>query len=321
MTWKNPGWLWTLAVLPIMAAAFVAWARDRNRAVTRYADPRLLDIRPTRRIRSLRAVAAVCAILATGMGIVAMARPARAVNGQETRSTIVLAIDTSKSMLDTDLTPNRLAAGVDAARRFLGVTPRTSAVGLVTFANGAVVRASPVTDRGEINKALNDLPIGEGTAIGDAVLASLTAIQGSGALSQVPESVETSPARILLLTDGANSAGSDPLEAAARAAALKVPIYTVLLGNDEGRPGELTPTETLTALANQTGGVFTQSTSTEDLRRVFEDIGVSLASVQRLDELTVYAVLAAILLLLLAAGAIAASELRPAPARLRPASR
>ena len=320
MTWKNPGWLWLLLLLPFMAAAFVAWARDRRKAVARYADPRLLDIRPTRRVRSLRVTAAVLALLATGAGIVAMARPARAVNGKETRSTIILAIDTSKSMLDTDLTPNRLAAGVDAARRFLAVTPKDAAVGLVTFSNGAIVRASPVTAHEEVSNALNNLPIGEGTAIGDAVLASLSAIQGSGALAQVPESVETSPARILLLTDGANSAGSDPLAAAARAAELKVPIYTVLLGNDAGRPGALTPTETLTALANQTGGVFTQSTSTEDLRRVFEDIGVALASVQRLDELTVYAVLAAILCLLAAAAALAASELRPAPVQLRSAA-
>ena len=83
-----------------------------------------------------------------------------------------------------------------------------------------------------------------------------------------PQSSDTSPARILLLTDGANSAGSNPLDAASKATEARVPVYTVLLGNDQGRSGELSPTETLSALANQTGGVFTQSSSTADLNGI-----------------------------------------------------
>ena len=317
MIWRSPHWLWALLALPFLAAAMVAWARDRRRAGAAYADPRLINLNPSRRVWLFRIVAASLALLATGFGVVAMARPARSADEKETRSTIVLAIDTSKSMTKTDIPPSRLGAGVDAARRFLQVVPKEAAVGFVTFANNAVVRVSPVTDRDEVKRALHNLPISEGTAIGDAVLASLSAIQGSGALTQVPESAESSPARILLLTDGANSAGSKPLDAAGRATALRVPIFTVLLGNDSGRPNELSPSETLSALATQTGGVFTQSTSTQDLRRVFEDIGVSLASVQRFDELTVWVVLAAIIALLLAAGAMAASEMRPRPVASR----
>ena len=317
MTWKSPHWLWALVLLPLLAAALVAWARDRKRAGARYADPRLIDLTPPVRVRALRLVAATLAVLAMGMGIVAMARPARAADRKESRSTIMLAIDTSESMRKTDISPDRLSAAVAAARRFLSVAPKDAAIGLVTFSNGAVVRVSPSTDRGGVSRALDNLPVAEGTAIGDAVVASLSAIKGSGALTQVPASAETSPARILLLTDGANSAGSSPLDAAARATELRVPVYTVLLGSDPGRPDQLSPSETLSAIANQTGGVFTQSTSTQDLRRVFEDIGVALASVHRLDELTVWAVLAAIGLLLGAAGALAASELRPTPVPLR----
>jgi Ca-activated chloride channel homolog len=315
--WRSPHWLWALLALPFLAAAMIAWARDRKRAGAAYADPRLINLTPSHRVRVFRVAAASLAVLATGLGVVAMARPARNADGKETRSTIMLAIDTSKSMTKTDIAPSRLAAGVEAARRFLKVVPKDAAVGFVSFANNAVVRVSPVTDRDAVNRALDNLPITEGTAIGDAVQASLSAIQGSGALAQVPASAETSPARILLLTDGANSVGSPPLDAAAHAAELRVPIYTVLLGNDPGRPNELSPSETLSALATQTSGVFTQSTSTQDLRRVFEDIGVSLASVQRFDELTVWAVLAAIVALLLAAGALAASELRPRPVAVR----
>lgn len=319
MSWQSPNWLWALVLLPVLAAALIAWGRSRKQAAATYADPRLIDLTPPRRVRSLRVVAATLALLATGAGIVAMARPSRAADAKENRSTIMLAIDTSESMKKTDLSPDRLAAAVEAAKRFLSVAPKDAAIGLVTFSNGATVRVSPVTDRGAVRRALDDLPIAEGTAIGDAVVASLSAIQGSGALAQVPASAETSPARILLLTDGANSAGSSPLDAAARAAELRVPVYTVLLGNDPGRADQLSPSETLSALANQTGGVFTQSTSTQDLRRVFEDIGVAIASVQRPEELTVWVVLIAIVLLLCAAGALAASELRPHQAVVRTA--
>lgn len=317
MIWRNPNWLWALLALPLVIVAMVAWARDRKRVSAQYADPRLIDLTPPRRVRALRIIAASLAVLATGLGVVAMARPARSADGKEVRSTIILAIDTSKSMEKTDIQPSRLAAGVDAAKRFLSVAPEEAAIGFVTFTSGAVVRVSPVTDRDEVRRALDDLPIGEGTAIGDAVQTSLAAIQGSGALAELPETAESSPARILILTDGANSAGSPPLDAAARAAELRVPIYTVLLGNDPGRPDQLSPAETLSALATQTSGVYTQSTSTEDLRRVFEDIGVALASVQRFDELTVWVVLAAIIALLVAAGALALSELRQGPIGVR----
>ncbi len=317
MTWKSPHWLWALLTLPLVAAALVAWARDRRRSTHAYADPGLIDLRPSRRVRTLRYVAGVFALVAMTLGIVAMARPAMPTEGKEKRSTVVLAIDTSKSMLKDDLAPTRLAAAVDAAKRFLESAPKDAAIGFVTFAGGATVRVAPVTDRDEVRRALDNLPITEGTAIGDAITASLASIKGSGALAEVPESTEVSAARIFLLTDGANSAGSNPLDAVVEAANLKVPIYTVLLGNDPGRADALAPSDLLSTLANETGGVFTQSTSESDLARVFQDIGSSLASVRRLDEVTVWPVLGAIVALLLAALAVMASELRPSPVVLR----
>ena len=62
-------------------------------------------------MRTLRVVAAILALLAAGSGIVAMARPSRASDSKENRSTIMLAIDTSKSMQKKDLSPDRLSAG------------------------------------------------------------------------------------------------------------------------------------------------------------------------------------------------------------------
>lgn len=324
MTWKSPHWLWALAALPLALVALAMWNRDRRRARAAYADPNVLDISFPRRVTMLRTAAVVCALVAAAGGIVAMARPSVSVKGKEKRSTVVLAIDTSKSMQKTDVAPSRLDAGIEAARRFLEAAPKDAAIGFVTFDNGARVRVTPTTDRAAVSDALENLPIGVGTAIGDAIQTSLQSIQASGALATTPAPGEPSAARILLLTDGANSVGSDPQSAAQRAQQLRVPVYTVQIGQDTGAAGGLTPIETLTAVANTTGGVFTQSTSTADLSQVYKDIGASLASVQRLEERTVWAVLASVMSLLLGAGLLAMAELRPhgpPAAQLRPTSR
>lgn len=308
MTWKSPHWLWALLALPVLVGLLVFWGRDRRRARATYADPAVLDIRLPRRTAVWRTAALILGLLAAASGIVAMARPSVTLEGKEERSTVILAIDTSKSMNETDVAPSRLDAGVEAAKRFLESAPKDTAIGFVTFDNGARVRVSPTTDRDAVRTALENLPIGVGTAIGDAVQTSLQSIQASGALATIPAPGEPSAARILLLTDGENSVGSDPLLAAQRAAQLRVPVYTVLIGTDTTSTRGLSPVETLTALANQTGGVYTQSTSTADLQQVYKDIGSSLASIERLEELTVWAVLGAIVLMLLGAGALALAE-------------
>lgn len=46
MSWQSPNWLWALLLLPFLAAALVAWGRDRKRAAATYADPRLIDLTP-----------------------------------------------------------------------------------------------------------------------------------------------------------------------------------------------------------------------------------------------------------------------------------
>jgi hypothetical protein len=92
-------------------------------------------------------------------------------------------------------------------------------------------------------------------------------------------------------------------------------VYTILLGDDPGRPDQPLPSETLSAMANRTGGLFAQSTTTADLQAVFADIGSIVAPVDQLRELTVWFAAAAAGLLLLAA--LIAGLSRPRPPRLR----
>lgn len=315
MTFIAPGWLWALVALPVVALVLWRWGRDRRGAARSFADPALLAVGPGRRVRVMRATAAVLVLLAIASGTIALARPAIDRTDDERRGSVMLAVDSSRSMLKTDLRPSRLEAAKEAIGRFLDAAPKSTAIGLVSFADGARVLVPPVTDREAVRSALEGLDIRVGTAIGDGVTAGLAALRAAGVLEPpLPANPRDAAGRILVLSDGANSAGIDPVQAGERAKAARVPVYSVLLGDDPGRPDQRSPAETLASLATQTGGIYTQSTSTEDLVRVFEDLGGAIVPTERLTEVTVaFAGLA--ILLLGAAGVLVVLGASP-PARV-----
>lgn len=321
MTFQSPGWLWALLLVPVLAVALVAWARASRRAAGEWADPAVMDVRPSARTRRWRGAAAALALLAVVAGLFALARPSVETTSEQNRSSVMLTIDVSESMKKTDLQPSRLAAAVDAAERFADEAPKGTAIGITTFADRTAVILAPTTDRDAVNRALEGLgDLRVGTALGEGVTTSLSALQAAGAIPDPPPANPSdSPGRILLLTDGANSIpdATSPEAAAQRAAALGVPIYSILLGDDPGRPDQPLPSETLSAMSSSTGGIFAQTTTTADLQAVFADIGSVVAPVDELRELSVwFAGLA--LVLLVGAGACAALA-RPRPPRGRTA--
>jgi Ca-activated chloride channel family protein len=316
--WQAEHWLWALLVIPVLIAGFVLWTRSTGSAAARWADPQVMRVRPARRTRLLRAGAFAVALLAVAAGVVAMARPSVEATDEEQRSSVMITLDVSNSMDKTDIQPSRLAAAIDAAERFVDAAPEDTSVGVTTFADSASVLLAPTKDRGAIRAALDGIgDTREGTALGAAVTTSLAALQANGSVSDPPPADPSdSPGRILVLTDGANSIknATTPEAAAERAAAAGVPIYTILLGDDPGRPDQPLPSETLSAMANRTGGLFAQSTTADDLQAVFADIGSIVAPVEELRELTVWFAAAAAGLLLLAA--LIAGLARPRPRRL-----
>jgi len=319
MTFQASGWLWALALVPVLAVGLVAWARSARRAGERWSDPKVMDVRPSARTRRWRAASAAIALLAVVAGVVALARPSVETSDSENRSSVMLTIDTSESMKKTDLQPSRIAAAVDAAQRFAEEAPQGTAIGITTFADRTAVVLAPTTDRDAVNRALEGIgDLRVGTALGEGVTTSLSALQAAGAVKDPPPANPSdSPGRILLLTDGANSIpnATSPEAAAERAAALGVPIYTILLGNDPGRPDQPLPSETLSAMSNRTGGLFAQTTTSADLQAVFSDIGSVVAPVDRLRELTVW--FAALAIALMAVAALLAGLSRPRPPRMK----
>jgi Ca-activated chloride channel family protein len=308
----SPLWLIALLAVPLLALALRAWERDRRRAAAAFADPALVRLSGGPGARRLRVLAAVLALAAVTACVLALARPSVAGHSSERKSALMIAIDTSQSMRTADIAPTRLGAAVEAAGRLLDVAPADAEIGVVAFANGARVLVAPTRERAPVRAALAGMDdrVQLGTAIGDGLLASLGGLRAAGVLDPLPESPSTSPGRVLLLSDGANTAGVEPEVAGERARAARVPVFTVLLGNDPGRAVGPTPAETLSALAGQTGGRYTTTTTGEELRRAFEDMGVALRRVPRREQLAVFAAVAALALLAGAAGAAALSRRR-----------
>jgi Ca-activated chloride channel family protein len=92
-----------------------------------------------------------------------------------------------------------------------------------------------------------------------------------------------SPARVVLLSDGANTAGLPPDEAAARASEAGVPVDTISVGTADGvidlngrEVGVPVDGVNLRAVAEKTGGGYHEAGSSEELRAVYDDIGSSV---------------------------------------------
>lgn len=214
---------------------------------------------------------------------------------QETAPTIMLVIDVSNSMKETDVAPNRLAAAEQAALAFLDQLPADFHVGLATFAGEATLTVPPTEDREAVIDALGSLTTSGGTVIGDGLAVALDAIEGDREAGEVP-------AAVLLLSDGRDTGSVvAPTDAAERARSMAVPVFTVVEGQvDATGGGGGANTETLEAIAaTSKGDTFTAETS-DELTRVYENIGTELSVELDVSRFSTPLVIAAIALVFVA---------------------
>jgi Ca-activated chloride channel family protein len=218
-------------------------------------------------------------------------------------------MDTSASMTATDVPPSRLEAAKSASQDLLDKLPDRFRVGLVSFSSIVSVLEEPSDDREAVREALDNLEGDVGTALGDAIVESV-------ALAPDPEEQEQLSGgkplfAILLLSDGANSVGREPLEVVDEAKEAGVPIYTIAFGTPEGTV-EITndfgvtqtyavppDPDTLRQVAEETGGKFFEAPTEEDLEAVYQEIGSQVSYEDEERELTaVFAAVGAVFLLL-----------------------
>ncbi len=280
MTWLSPERLWLLLAVAALAVAYVVAQRRRSRYAVRFTNLKLLDRVAPKRPAWRRHVPAGLFLAMLALLVAGFAQPQAEVQVPRERATVLVAVDVSRSMLADDVAPDRLTAAKEAARQFVDDLPEQFNVGLVGFAGSASVFVSPGTDRAQLASGIERLTDGStgagGTAIGDAIAASLEQIQSVDA--EAGEDVP--PARVVVLSDGANTAGRDPAAAATQATQLGVPVDSISFGTPAGTigGGQQVPVdgETLRSIADATGGRYFQAGNAEELRAAYADIESSV---------------------------------------------
>jgi Ca-activated chloride channel family protein len=307
VSFLEPLRLWLLVGVAALAVAYGLLQLRRRTWALRFTNVDLLRSVAPRRPGWRRHVPAAVYLLALAALVVGFARPTRDERVPRERATVVMAIDVSLSMEATDVPPSRLEAAQAAAKRFLDLVPPKINVGLVTFNGVASVRVPPTTDREAVRRVIDTLELGERTAIGEAIFASLDAI------AAVPPDEEGTPppARVVLMSDGTTTDGRPNEEGVAAAREAGVPVSTIAFGTDYGTirvPEEPTPIPVpvdrpaLQAIAEGTGGEFYAAATEGELTRVYEDIGSSVGYVTEEREIGTWFIGIALVLLLAGGG-------------------
>ncbi len=317
------GRLWLLAVVGALAVGYVVLQFRRRAFAVRFANAELLASVVPRHPGWRRHLTSGLLLIALALFVVAFARPARREAVAQETSIIMLAIDVSLSMQAEDVEPSRIDAAKDAAVSFIDGLPENVLVGLVKFSGAPTVLVSPTDDKRTLIRAIERLDLDEGTGIGNAIFASLDALDSAGVFDSAgngdgdgrgsgPGSSGGAAgtgagaggageagqplARIVVMSDGKTTVPDPPndAEASAAAEALGVPVSTIAFGTSDGeledpRSGDIVavPVDTvaLQAIADATGGIAYEADSLESLEEVYRDIGQTVTTETQVREI------------------------------------
>ncbi len=279
IVWRNPHALVLLAAAGVIGV--IAFHLQRRRvAVMGFSQVGLVGARGIGAwLSDLPAVLRVLAVAALAVGL---ARPEtyRTVRHEVDSVDIMIVVDMSKSMEETDLPRDRLDAAQRVIRRFLHRT-KNDRVGLVIFGQQAMLQCPLTQDTKMLEQIVSDLAIGDvpelGTAIGDGLALGLSQLRRSDAKSKV----------VILLSDGDTNwvTRFDPDEAARTAAAMGVKVYTLLVGREDTDlfGGMSVNPATLRSIAQITGGEFYRASDYDSFDRGFQTVRSKLDTTKRVQ--------------------------------------
>lgn len=336
MSYLSPHMLWLALLLPLQVAAYLWLLQRRKKMAVRLSELGAAKeaLGPNNGWR--RHVPPLLMLAAFSVMVLALARPAAPVVLPAMQQTIMLAVDVSGSMQAPDVLPSRIRASQHAAKTFVKQLPRDVRVGLVAYADTAHLVQPPTAQREEVLAAIDRLQLQGGTAIGEGIMASLAALfpdrdfglQALGMSGHMPSSGEATrgmaraasfkpvppgsdhSAVIVLLTDGQNTMGPDPVEVAQIAASRGIKVYTVGFGT---RDGEVKGPEgwsvrvqldesMLRQVAELTRGQYFRASNGTELAQVYEGLQGKLVMERQDTEVTGLFAGAAALLLIVGAG-------------------
>jgi Ca-activated chloride channel family protein len=229
MRFANPHLLWLLLLVPPALMALYWWSeRRRQKLLTQFVEARLLAALTAGISPARRKFRFTLFVFAVALLIIAAARPQYGYDKEEVQQKgldIVVAVDTSKSMLATDIAPSRLERAKLAALELMQ-TAKADRLGLVAFAGQAFLSCPLTVDDTAFQQSVqalnvNSIPQG-GTALAAAIDTAATAFK------------EKDNYKVLvLLTDGEDN-DEGALAAAAKAAKAGMKIFTIGIGSTEG---------------------------------------------------------------------------------------
>jgi Ca-activated chloride channel family protein len=308
MSFGSPWLLLCLLAVPLVLYGYVRLERRREREAEAWTTPALLPNMIAARPGWRRFVPLALFLVGLILLLVGFARPEAKISVPREGATVVLALDISGSMEAKDVQPTRLVAARQAAVQFVKDLPSKYRVALVTFSDHAAVKMPPTYDHDRVVRALPLKAREAGTALGAGIAAAVLVAQRAVGKAEPGES--RPPAAVLLLSDGAQTAGRvDPADAAAEARKLDIPVSTISLGTPKGLlirkiPGgteqiQVPPVPAaLREIAQITGGTFLQARTAKQLQRVYKDLGSRLVKERKRREITVAATGAAIVFML-----------------------
>ena len=316
-----------LLAVGLLVAAGLAWAAvaaARRRAAA-LASAGVVADGPGRgrgraRLRGVWFTIAGVAVLA-----IAVAGPAASVPVSHASGTVILAMDVSGSMAATDVAPSRLDAAKQAALSFINAQPDSVDIGVVAFQQGGLEAALPTADHATVSAAVRRLTAGGGTSLGDAVLASLSAITRKtvtiGRDGSAPNIGYWPSATIVLFSDGQDEAGAtsegtgtgaDSGTDAATSVAENAGVHidTVGVGTTTGTTVDVDGYHLFTALdeatlksiSQATGGTYHPASDASELDGIASSINLRLTVTN--EPLPLAGAFIALALALLAAGAV-----------------
>ena len=302
MTFQWPFLLFSLLLVPILAALYLRAQRRRRSYAIRFTNLALLGAVAGRGPGLRRHVPPVFYILGLTLLLVAVARPTAVIAVPRDQTSVMLVMDVSGSMAADDLQPNRMVAAKQAARAFVTSLPPNVRVGLVSFSTGASVEAPLTDDRQAVLQVIDSLSAEGGTAMGDGLNLALRQLTQHAE----GESVQETPGVVVLLSDGAPSRGDSPEAAAERARRAKIKVHTVGVGRrgatpliDGRRPVQLDEA-TLQEIARTTDGTYFYAPDARRLERIYAELGSTISWVAERTEITALASAAGTLLLVAA---------------------
>ena len=273
MQLANPNYLLCLAIIPIYIG-FLYYKRKRREAIQISVFADLKKAQNSSWLKYLSLLNHILIILIIIFFSISLARPQNAhekKNVNKKGIDIILALDVSESMLAEDLKPNRIEAAKVNINEFIN-NISSDRLGIVVF-SGVAFTQSPLTFDYNIlkeyltqisTKSINQNVIGlNGTAIGDAILASVNRFRKSEDRSKV----------LILLTDGNANAGADPFIGAQKAKEEGIKIYTIGIGKKGGAPMPIINRFGKKDVARDRNGSVIMATFKEDDLKKIANIG------------------------------------------------